>query len=482
MDETKKLNYSYNTNLDITKKFFFIGICGIGMSALAQYLNSKKITVSGSDSNINQDIAKILIKNNISLFNELQVTDEILNLFDIIIVTNTVFENNPVLILAKKNKKIILYRSQLLQAILQNKKVIGVTGSHGKTTTTGILGKIFSFAHLSPTIFIGGIMPEFNTNYISGDSQYAIVEADDAYRSFLDLSPFYSIITTISYEHLETYASWQDIEDTFLAYANSTNSGGAVIVNIDTDFMINFSKKINHKEVLTYGISEQAEYKIKNVWLQEKKSQFDLYHKENYLSSFEIPLLGLHNIKNTVATIVVSLKNNIALPIIKNALLYHQGVKRRFEFMGKTKEGIAIYDDYGHHPVELEATLSVLKIKNNLYNYVFFQPHKYTRTKHLWHDFISVFVKYKDIITKLYITDVYDVGDPYDETYNSKNLVPILQSLGCRANYLSFDKKFTHFFSFKKELTINPEQANNSIILTLGAGVLNNLAVNFINN
>lgn len=471
MDEIKKLKAS------IKKKntFFFIGICGIGMSALAEYLAHLGYIVSGSDTNISNDIATLLQKKNITIYQENTVDKKILFNSDIFIITNTVSENHPILQIARNQKKEIFYRSQLLGTILAKKEIIGITGSHGKTTTTALITKLFLQAQKSPLAFVGGIMPEFNTNCLLGRSKYAIIEADDAYKSFLDLIPTYSIITNISYEHLETYKNWHDIEETFLQYAHSTKKKGGVIINIDTPFTQSFAKKITHTNVITYGQNSDADYQITDIKCNSQQSQFILYKKTKLIDAFSLNLLGSHNIANATAAIILALEYNISLSDIKNGLKEHQGVKRRFQYLGKTQEGIDVYDDYGHHPIEINATLSVLEIKNSQQVYIFFQPHKYTRTKHLWEDFIKTFMKYKKIITMLYITDVYDVGDPYDPIYNSKNLVDILKEQGLPVLYLPYTGNFDNFFIYQNN-THTPTKNNTNIILTLGAGILNNFA------
>lgn len=452
------------------KKIFFVGIGGIGMSSLAIYAKHKKYSVIGSDKDIHSSTIDLLKKNNIIVLHESSIIETMLYDIDILVITNTISIDHPLYLLAKKLNKIILYRSQFLSQLIIDKKILGITGSHGKTTTTSLIGHIFKQANEDPTIFVGGIMQNYKKNLLIGNSNYLIIEADDAYKSFLDLNPFISIITTISYEHLETYKSLQDIEETFLTYAEQTSPMGAVIINTDNNFIKKFITKINHPNIITYGTDNDADYQIKNVIFKSKKSYFSLFYKNHFLSNYSVHLLGIHNIKNAVAAIIASRYSNIKNTAIKEALLSYKGVERRFQYKGKYN-GLKVYDDYAHHPVEIDAILSILEIKN-IRAYIFFQPHKYIRMKYLWNDFISVFLKYKINIEILYITDVYGVGEDYDDVYNSKNLVEILQTHIKKVIYVPFDYKFKNLLSYKKNLI---KKNNNLIILTLGAGLMNRL-------
>lgn len=471
MDEVEKLIFP------ISKKIFFLGICGIGMSAIAQYLKkSFHCTITGSDKNINNNIAKILKEQNIIIHLEEDVTENMIDNIDLIVITNIIFTTNRILEIAKKKHKKIISRSKILKLILQEKKVIGVTGSHGKTTTCGLITKIFVDAKLSPFAFVGGIMHEFKSNFIFGDSDYAIVEADDAFKSFLDLKPLFSVITNISCEHLETYVNLEDIKNNFLKYAHLTDPKGKIIINIDNEIMKEIASRIDHPGLITYGFVENADYIIKNIFFNHNKSYFELYKKNIKIETFTLNLSGIHNIKNATAAIIVALENNISINSILESLNTHNGIKRRFEFLGKTKEGICIYDDYGHHPVEIDATLSLLEIKKFRYVYIFFQFHRYSRTKSLWHDFLSVFIKYKNLITKLYITDIYTAGEILeDKQYNSFEFVNSLNSRGLTATYIPYSPYFENFFTYSQHL-IEKKDTEKDMILTLGAGVMNDFA------
>lgn len=476
MDENKDI--VSNHSLPNSEKFFFLGICGIGMSALAQYI---KIylgrSVIGSDINLSSDVAKILTKQNIPIFLESEVNEDIIDSIDVLVITNIIFTAHDIVELAKKKNKIIIQRSKLLKEILKDKKVIGITGSHGKTSTTGLTIKIFHDAKLYPLGFIGGIMPEFKNNFIQGGtSSLAIIEADEAFKSFLDLNPYYSIITNISAEHLETYKNLEDVENNFLKFTKNTSKQGAIIINIDNARMKEFVKKIKHPKIISYGVDETADIRITNISLHKDQSNFDLYRNKQKIETFFLSLPGIHNIKNATASIIVALEKNISVELIKKSLEKHKGVKRRFEFIGMTNEGISVYDDYGHHPNEINATLNILDIKGIEKVHLFFQLHRYSRTEHLWDDFITTLEQHKNKIACLYTTDIYSAGEvANNNTRTAIHFVAELKKRGINAQYFPLESCFDKFFLYQENIknSLNKEKI---IILTLGAGIMNNFA------
>lgn len=456
------------------KKIFFVGIGGIGMSGLALYCQFKKYKVSGCDKNLSNNTIKLLQSKNITIYNENLSFSEIIANQNIIVITNTITEKHPIYQEAVKQNKQIYLRSQFLKQILQNKKVIAITGSHGKTTTTGIMGDLLNKCNKKTNVFVGGIYKEYETNVILSKSHYITVEADDAYKSFLDIYPFISIITSISYEHLETYKNIEDIINNFYQFAIQTNRNGIIIINNDINYnqlLINKLKKEKYKNIVTYGTSEESDYQIKNIINKKKYNSFCIIHKNHIIGKYKTPLHGIANIKNTTSVIIAAQFIKIINKKIKKNLCTYKGIERRFEYCGLSSKGIPIYDDYGHHPVEIEAVFSILQ-DNKQKAYIFFQPHKYIRTKHLWADFIDVFLKNKDLIIKLFITDIYEINEKYDEFYNSENLVNEIKKIFLDTYYIPFDNNFSQF----KIYINNFIKSHNTIILTLGAGILNNLA------
>lgn len=454
------------------KKLFFIGIHGIGMSALAMYAKKHKYFVSGIDKNYHQEISNMLKKNDIFSTLEDETCPSVLLGYDTIIISNAIQKNNIFYLFALQNNIPIILRGQLLSDLLQNKKMIAITGSHGKTTTTSIIGDICIKTNQNPTIFVGGIMKEYQTNIIDYNKQLAIVEADDAYKSFLSLNPSIAIITSISLEHLETYTDINNIINTFISFALKTHPSGYIIINTDSDATrkaIKILQKYRYKKIITYGFHESSNYKIT---VNEEKNNFTITQGTYIVGTFQTPLFGKANIQNTTAAIISLSILKISLKRIKTALKSFQGIERRFEHIGTYQNKITIYDDYGHHPNEIQAVFQIIHQKGRR-AIIFFQPHKYIRTKALWNEFINVFVNNQISIEMLYITDIYAVGENYDNIYNSQNLVLEIKKYFTQVIYLAFDKNFILF----KEHIKQQNYSNSTIFfLTLGAGVMNQWA------
>jgi UDP-N-acetylmuramate--alanine ligase len=453
--------------------YFFVGIGGIGMSALAEYMKQAGYDVCGSDKDLQHLITDHLKKKEIYIFSEEDSLDMLdyfyfLKFKHIILVrTNTVLDSHPLIKWALKKSVNIKYRAEILSECLKKKEIIGITGSHGKTSTTGLIGSLFIDAGIDPTIFIGGVLEKIKSNLYVGRSSIAVVEADDAYKSFLTLNPKIAVVTTISYEHLETYKNWDEIYRTFAEY---TNRAEIKIVNYD-------SKEIKEwvnlyiKNPITYGSAfSGAMFTSRNIKMENNISSYDLYFKGFFLVTIKLPVISIPLIKNSMAAIIVGLEYNIPVDIIQKSLWHFQGVQRRLENVGLYKKKTSIMDDYGHHPIEIDIVFETLfkKFKGRLI--VFFQPHKYTRTYHLWNDFLNVLKKYP--IYALYVTDVFDAGDEIIPEYTSEVLVKTLNKKNI--HYLSFHNIYEQV---KNVLNSIDDLNEDDCILTLGAGKLNELAL-----
>jgi UDP-N-acetylmuramate--alanine ligase len=453
---------------------YFVGIGGIGMSALAQYSLKNGIDACGCDKDLENDTIKIMQQNGILVYDEIYFLESVLNKkIDAFIINNVIKEDHIALKFAKEKNIPIILRSQLLGYFVNSKKLISITGSHGKTSTTALISHIFNYAKKEPTFFVGGIMSQIKNNFIFGKSNLVILESDDAYRSFLTLLPETSIVTNISLEHLETYKDIDDIKSTFLKFINQTRPNGNIIINTDCKNIIDLKDKIS-RPFLEYGISSiRQNYFAKNIELNGLNAKYDLYINGLFVDSIFIPISGIHGVKNSLASIAASMIYGISIECIKGAFLKYFGVERRMQFVGYFNHKHMVYDDYGHHPVELDSTFSVVSKMENK-SVVIFQPHKYSRTKSLWDDFLAVFNKYKNKIEAFYITDVYSAGDDYDEIYNSKNFVKELSKENINAIYVPFDNDF---INLKNKINFDFENKEEKLILLCqGAGALNKLA------
>jgi UDP-N-acetylmuramate--alanine ligase len=450
--------------------YYFVGIGGIGMSALAEYLINTHEHVTGCDGDLNQKTIHHLIKKyNIDISDEKKCIEHIAAYKPtIIVITNTVSQKHSAIIYAHENNIPIILRGKLLGEILKKKKVIGITGSHGKTSTTGITAHILKTLHYEPSIFIGGIMPLIKSNFYYAESPLALIEADDAYKSFLSLNPFISLITSISYEHLETYTGWDDIYKTYLEYAHNTKQDGYVIINTDSQTTQYFTSLLQ-RPYISYGINKETQdYAANDIELHTTYSLYNLYKNKTFIAHVKIPMPGIHHVKNSVGALAIADSLNICLKDAINTLFTHQGVERRMEYKG-TYNNASVYDDYGHHPIEIQTTLDAFSRLSCGKKIVFFQPHKYSRTKALWNDFIQVLSQAK--IDKLYLVDIFNAGDDYDSFYNSKTLVQTLTKNGSKNIFYIDTIDYNKMIKF-----IDNTLTSDDIILCLGAGKLDKFA------
>lgn len=455
-------------------KIFFCGIGGIGMSALAISASKENFIISGSDKNINTQLINTLKKENITIYDELEVNENIIKEHDYIVITNTITKQNPLYLYAIKHHKKILLRSEFLNFFLRDKKVVGITGSHGKTTTTSITGFLIKENNLNPSIYVGGIMKQYKSNFIYGKSELVVLEADDAYKSFLSINPFISIITSISLEHFETYQNLEEIKEAFYQYAKKTSLEGWIIANSDNLIITEVISKLNRKNIITYGKNSNCDFQIKNLYSTKKYSYFDIYSHNIKIDTFKITLSGEHNIANATAALIASHKLGISFSNLKRKIKYFKGTERRFEYRGIWND-IQVFDDYAHHPNEIRALFNMIRLKKKIC--IFFQPHKYIRLEKLWDEFIAVFHDNRDSIVSLYIAEVYGIGEKYNEQFNSKSLVNILKKSIKNTFFINFSSSSNITLNtYKKNIIVgNKSNKKKTIILTLGAGNMNNL-------
>ena len=361
----------------------------------------------------------------------------------------------------------------MLGELMKLKRSIAIAGSHGKTTTTSLVGSIFDNAKFDPTIVNGGIINSYSNNNRYGKSDWMIVEADESDGSFLRLPHEINIITNIDIEHLDYYKSSQNL---FLAFEKFINNlpfyGYSVICteNINTQKIY---KKIKTRKIISYSQNENSDVRIIKIEKDKKGSNFTLLFKKGIIKgingkyNFKTNLLGDHNIFNATGAIIVSLLSEIPLQKIKNSLKVFQGVKRRFSFIGKIKKA-SIFDDYAHHPSEIKASYEIAKQLSDKKIIVIFQPHRYSRTKILQNEFIKILSKIK----VLYILDIYSAGEKPIVNINSKILAKKIRM----KNKNTFYVQNTNNLEFLLEEHFNDE----NIIVFMGAGSISNLAHNLV--
>ena len=381
--------------IELAKKetVHFVGIGGIGMSGLSLIMKRKGFKVQGSDISNNRNVER-LKKEKIKIF--LGHSKKNLKNATIVVVSSAIKKNNPEFIGAKKKKIPIIKRGKMLASIVSLLKNIVVVGSHGKTTTTSLITSIFQETKLDPTIINGGVINSIKNTAKLGKSDWSILEADESDGSFAHILPTYSIITNTDREHMDFYKSIDDLKNYFLDFINKTPSFGKSFICIDDKINRELIKKIKNKNFYTYGLRSNSNFRIKNIKRFKSFSEFDirvsLPNKEILnIKNIKIPLLGIHNITNSVGALGVALSVGIPIQKIKRGLKNFQGVQRRFNKIF-TYNGIDFYDDYAHHPTEIKFVLEgINKVYHKHDKVCIFQPHRISRLKDLKKEFTYAF-------------------------------------------------------------------------------------------
>ncbi|MBI2258891.1 MAG: UDP-N-acetylmuramate--L-alanine ligase [Flavobacteriia bacterium] len=438
---------------------YFIGIGGIGMSALARYFNEKSFQVLGYDktpSSITDD----LIKEGIKIHFE-DLKEKVVNFFPnkestLVIYTPAIPKDFGELLCFQKEQFHILKRAQVLGLITLQSKGIAVAGTHGKTTTSTMLSHILHLSHLKCSAFLGGISSNYNSNYISSfQSEYTVIEADEFDKSFLQLRPFAAIITSTDPDHLDIYGNSNNFLEGFQQFANLIDKKGLIMLKKG----LNIKSEV---KTYTYSVSEKADYMVNKVFIENGKFYIDIIGPDFKWEKVELGLPGIHNAENALATVGVCLFLGLGEKQIRNGLNTFKGVKRRFEYQLKEKEVIYI-DDYAHHPTEINALFESVKLLYpNQKITAIFQPHLFSRTR----DFLDAFAKVLSLFDNLLLLPIYPARELPIEGVNSDEL---LKKCTNRNKFLTKNVK---------EIETALEKIPNGVFLTIGAGDIDRLITN----
>ena len=453
--------------IELAKKetIHFIGIGGIGMSGLSLIMKRKGFKVQGSDITSNKNIER-LKKNRIKIF--LSQKKNNLKNATIIVISSAIKKNNAELIEAKKKNLPIINRGKMLAHIVSLMKNIVIVGSHGKTTTTSLVASIFQKTKLDPTIINGGVINSINSSAKLGQSDWSILEADESDGSFIHIPPTYSIITNIDREHMDFYNSIEDLKNYFIEFIKKTPSFGKSFICLDDDINSQIIKKLKNKNFYTYGVNPKSNFLIRNVKQTVKYSEFDLLinlpnKKKSIIKKLRIPLLGIHNIRNSVAATAVALTVGISPADIKRGLSNFKGVERRFNKIF-THNKIDFFDDYAHHPTEIKFVLDgVNKVYKDYEKICVFQPHRISRLKDLRREFSYAF-KYADMVI---LCPVYSAGEKMKLGFNYLNFArEIIKNSKVKLFLVNNNYQLAQFI--KKNLY------GKKIIIGMGAGSISN--------
>jgi UDP-N-acetylmuramate--alanine ligase len=433
----------------------FVGIGGIGMSGIAEVLLTLGYQVSGSDLKLSP-ITERLTKLGATVY----VGHQAANVAGAkaVVVTSALDDRNPEVLEARRLQIPVIPRGELLAELMRLKFGIAIAGSHGKTTTTSMVASVLNAANLDPTVVVGGRVAGMQgSNARVGKSSILVVESDESDGSFLKLAPIVAVVTNIDREHLDHYSSLEEIRAAFANFINKIPFYGAAVICMDDPNIQQIFPDIQRRTI-TYGRSAQVDLQVQNIALLPNGSDFCVRRSDADLGSFHLNVPGLHNVLNATAAIGVGLEMEVGLQQIREGLAAFSGVDRRFSLRG-VERGIAVIDDYGHHPTEVKATLAAARLGSYRRILVLFQPHRFSRTKHLLDDFGTAFHGADEV----YLLDIYAASEQSLEGINAQALLNKVQSFGHRS---------AHYVGSIQEGVdaIVRAAAPGDLIITLGAG------------
>lgn len=460
--------------LELKKKsldaIHFIGIGGIGMSGIATLLFQLGYKVQGSDIAENFN-TKRLKEAGIKVYIGHQA--ENISNISYVVVSSAINKTNPEVEEAIRQKIPIIRRAEMLAELMRSKCAVAISGTHGKTTTTALIASLFESAGLFPTVINGGIINHRSTNAYIGSDDYFIAEADESDGTFLHLPASIAVITNIDPEHMEFYKDFNSLIAAFKSFITNLPFYGFAVACIDHKNVRDLINQISNRKIITYGIeSTDANIQAFNIDFGITESRFDVKINHRNLNEtliiekIYLPMPGKHNILNALAAISIAIELNFDIELIKNGFSHFKGIKQRFNKITEFN-GASIYDDYAHHPVEVRATLATAKYIANQQNgkvIAVFQPHRYSRVKYLFNEFMNCFGD----ANQLYITDVYAPGEQLIEGVSGQELVQQIQSSGCHSNAF-FIASFDEIPNIFKDNAMPGD-----VIVMMGAGNISN--------
>lgn len=446
------------------KKVHFVGIGGIGMSGIAEILLNQGFRISGSDKALTE-ITDRLSDLGIEIF--LGHSPENLNDVDVLVYSSAVTLDNPEVKAAFEKKIPIIKRSEMLAETMRMKYGIGIAGTHGKTTTTSMVGLTLTEGGIDPTIIVGGKLSGLGgTNARLGNGEFIVVEADEFDRTFLKLTPTIAAITTLESEHLDTYKDLDDIKTAFIEFANKVPFYGFVVLCLDEPALQDIIPHIN-KKIITYGLTTQADLRAVDISHSEFVSLYTVKYHGEELGKITLKIPGVHNVKNSLVAICIAIELGIEFSVIKKALESFSGVYRRFEV--KYNKEVLVIDDYAHHPTETSATLAGIRAGWDRRLVAVFQPHLYSRTKDFYQEFGRSFLNSDVFIC----TDVYPAREEPIEGISGEIIADAAKRFGHKNVIYVKDKTLI-------PALLTEIKKDDDIFVTMGAGDIWKFGMQFV--
>jgi UDP-N-acetylmuramate--alanine ligase len=381
----------------------FVGVGGSGMSGIAEVLLNLGYSVSGSDLKLSPVTGRLagLGARIAEGHGAAQVAGA-----QVVVASTAVRSDNPELVEARRLGIPVIPRAEMLAELMRLKYGVAVAGSHGKTTTTSMVALVLDRGGYDPTVVVGGRLGVLGSGARLGKGEFMVAEADESDRSFLKLSPTVAVVTNIDREHLDTYRDLADIQEAFLAFVNKVPFYGSAVLCLDDGPVQDILPRVERR-VVSYGLSPQAQVSARELQIGPTGSSYTAVAAGQALGTIRIAVAGAHNVLNSLAAVAVGLDLDVPFESVRAGLESFAGVDRRFQLRGQAG-GVTVIDDYGHHPTEVRVTLEALRTRAGTHRtLVLFQPHRYTRTRHLWDEFCRAFHQ-ADL---LLLTDIYPAGE-----------------------------------------------------------------------
>lgn len=450
---------------EFVEHIHFVGIGGVGMSGIAEVLLDLGYRVSGSDVSRSPAIDR-LAQSGAELFDR-HHPDNLGNA-DVVVYSSAVHWSNPELEAARLRKIPVVARAEMLGEVMRFKKGIAITGTHGKTTTTSLVSTLLIDAGVDPTFIVGGVINSTNTNSRLGTGELLVAEADESDASFLHLQPLIAVVTNIDQDHMETFdGDLAILEQTYIDFLHNLPFYGLAILCIDDAVVRSLLGRLN-RSFVTYGFSEDADFRASRFSQVGRESCFEVSRNNQSIGEFRLALPGQHNVRNALAAIAIGFKLDVPLAAIRTTLCEFAGIARRFQVLGKicfAEHSVELIDDYAHHPSEIAATLQAARNcwpKRRIV--VVFQPHRYTRTRDLFDEFVDLLAT----IPALVVTEVYAAGEAPISGYSGISLYRAIRSRGGTLEFA------THVEQLKEILPKITQQ--DDVVVTMGAGSIGQFA------
>jgi UDP-N-acetylmuramate--alanine ligase len=437
----------------------FIGVGGIGMSGLAEILRTLEFDVSGSDMK-DGDTTHRLARLGVRI--DIGHRAENVRGADVVVYSSAINTQNPEIVEAQRAGIPVIPRAEMLAELMRVKYGVAIAGSHGKTTTTSLVATILGAAGFDPTVVVGGRMHVWGTNAKLGAGDLLVAEADESDGSFLRLTPTIAAVTNIDPEHLDFYGTYENVKEAFVQFVQKVPFYGLAVLCLDHPSVQEMLPRVGRRHV-TYGLSPQADYSARAVGFHKLRTSFVGYKGGRPLGEFVVQMPGQHNVLNCLAAIAIADELEVPLDVIKDSLSTFRGVARRFTIVAEVN-GVSLVDDYGHHPAEVEATLAAARKAFDGRVIVAFQPHRYTRTHHLFDDFTRAFNQADRVV----LLDIYAAGEAPIAGVSSERLAAAIRKHGHHAVSYEPDRA-------KIARILAAEARPGDCVIALGAGDVNRL-------